>query len=215
MTAATHDPVNNRTLDVSGNNLHGTFGNGVTLTTFPTKLNNRRGYYFDGGDYINVGNVVPLDFTVTGSVGIFFKATTNPTDYSFLIGKQKWVTGREGYAIYSTITSNNIVMDLRQVAAGANNVTIAININTGPAHLAVLTWTGSNVIGYVDGYKNTGAQTINAAPQNWPFRIGADPEATAYKFTGNVYWAGAWDYALSELQLRDLEARLRRQLNDI
>jgi hypothetical protein len=215
MTAACHDPVNVRTLDVSGNGLHATFGNGATPATYPTKLSGQRGYYLDGGDYLNVGNVAQLDFTTVGTVGILFKATINPTDYVFLIGKQKWVTGREGYAIYSVTPANTLTMDLRQVAAGSNNVNVGITINTGPVHFAVLRWTGSNIVGYNDGYTISAAQTINAAPQNWPFRIGADPEATAYKFTGNVYWAGAWDYALSEIQVRDLEARLRRELNDV
>ncbi len=46
------------TLDISGkgfhrNNNHAVFGDQVTSTTFPTKLS-ERGYYFDGGDYLDL-----------------------------------------------------------------------------------------------------------------------------------------------------------------
>lgn len=53
MRAQDHDPVNKRTLDVSGNIRHATHGDGATASTYPTKLANA-GYSFDGGDYMNV-----------------------------------------------------------------------------------------------------------------------------------------------------------------
>ena len=43
-----HDAANNRTLDVSGNNNHAVFGAGGATPTKGTK----RGYNFDGGDYM-------------------------------------------------------------------------------------------------------------------------------------------------------------------
>jgi hypothetical protein len=67
----------------------------------------------------------------------------------------------------------------------------------------------------LDGYQTSVAQTVNATPAGWRFMIGASPTDNAYNFKGNVYFVGAWSYALTELQIRDLEARLRRQLNDV
>jgi hypothetical protein len=49
-----HDPTNLKTLDVSGHGYHATFGDGVTPTTYPTKLTGKRGYSFDGStDYLS------------------------------------------------------------------------------------------------------------------------------------------------------------------
>jgi hypothetical protein len=55
MRAQDHDPVNKRTLDVSGNGRHATHGDGATATTYPTKLATS-GYSFDGGDYMDVAS---------------------------------------------------------------------------------------------------------------------------------------------------------------
>jgi hypothetical protein len=65
MTAECHDATNLRTLDVSGNGNHFQFGDGSTSTTYPTKLA-RRGYSFDGGDYLQSGNI-----TLSGGCTIF------------------------------------------------------------------------------------------------------------------------------------------------
>lgn len=54
-----------RTLDVSGNGNHATFGDGVTPSTVPTKLT-KRGYSFDGGDYLDLP---PASFP--GATGTF------------------------------------------------------------------------------------------------------------------------------------------------
>jgi len=59
-----HDPTNVRTLDVSGNANHATFGDGSTATTYPTKLS-KRGYSFDGTtDYFDGLPALTGSFTV-------------------------------------------------------------------------------------------------------------------------------------------------------
>jgi len=56
-----------RTLDVSGNARHATFGDGITSTTFPTKLADTAGYDLDGGDYLIVTTTGVLN---TANVGV-------------------------------------------------------------------------------------------------------------------------------------------------
>jgi len=51
MGMSEHDPDNLRTLDISGNDRHAQFGDGVTSSTFPTKTR-RVGYDYDGDDFL-------------------------------------------------------------------------------------------------------------------------------------------------------------------
>jgi hypothetical protein len=213
MTAACHDPVNLRTLDKSGNNLHATFGDGVTPASYPTKLPTR-GYYLDGSDYLNVGTSALLDFTTVGTTVIFLNPASGPTTYRCVLAKQNWTGGANGYSMYINWPSKNTRVDIRGV--GTNLIDVASPaIDDRQAHFFSSRWTGSLLYYYLDGYQTSVAQTTNATPAGQRFLIGASPTDNAYNFRGNIYFVGAWNYALTELQLRDLEARLRRQLNDI
>jgi hypothetical protein len=214
MTAAAHDPTNVRTLDVSGNGLNGTFGDGVTGTTFPTKLNDRRGYYFDGGDYLALGDLPILDFGATGTICCLFKTRDTSAQYHNLICKQNWPGGSNGYAIHINFGSNIIRTSLYG-GATPNVVDAGIVRTLDPVHFCAGYWTGSKVYIYLDGYINSVAQTINPTSSGYSFRVGAASSSNSYSYNGNIHHVAAWNYALSELQLRDLEARLRRQLNDI
>jgi hypothetical protein len=213
MTAACHDPVNLRTLDKSGNNLHATFGDGATPGTYPTKLATR-GYYFNGSMYLNVGLAPLLDFTTTGTIVILFKPLTTPTNFRAIITKQNWITGNNGYSIYMNYpASSTIIMDIRQGILAPNVIsTSSPNIDHRQAHFISSRWDTSKLRLYLDGYQTDTPQTVNPTPAGYNFLIGG---TNTYNVNGNVYFVGAWNYALTELQLRDLEARLRRQLNDV
>jgi len=213
MTAACHDPVNLRTLDKSGNNLHATFGNGATPTTYPTKLATR-GYYLDGGDYLDVGLAPLLDFGSTGTVVAFVKPIGIPTTYRCIVAKQDWTTGRNGYSLFANFPVSTRVDIATLITVNAVSVT-SPDIDSSQAHFIASRWTGSFIHMYFDGYQGSTPQTINPTSVGWTFKIGTSPSAPNYYFKGNIYFVGAWNYALSELQLRDLEQRLRRQLNDV
>ncbi len=214
MTAACHDPGNVRTLDKSGNNLNATFGNGATPATYPTKLGSR-GYSDDGGDYLNVGDQAALNFGATGSVCVLLKAGVNATNYQFIVGKQNWTTGNNGYSMWLNITNALPRMDIR--GGGLTNVvSLTTPISNRLVHFLAMVWNGTLLTGYVDDEIVSTAQTTNPAyAVARPFTIFADSQTLAYNTTGNIYFVGAWDYALTLLQIRDLEARLRRQLNDV
>lgn len=83
--------VKPQTLDRSRNGLNATFGDGITSTTYPTKLTDSAGYDFDGGDYlkasINNGELnqsalsfvmeFTPDFAVSENVNRFLFETTD------------------------------------------------------------------------------------------------------------------------------------------
>lgn len=211
MTAACHDPSNVRTLDKSGNNLHATFGDGATPATYPTKLSTR-GYSFNGSMYLNVGTTVLLDFTTMGTLVVLFKPTLPPINYRAIITKQNWLGGANGYSIYLNYPVVSTIVDIRQVAV-ANVVNVASpNVDHSQAHFLSSRWDTSKLKLYLDGYQSEVNQTVNATPAGFNFFIGG---TSTYNFTGDIYFVGAWNYALTELQLRDLEARLKRQINDV
>lgn len=211
MTAECHDPVNVRTLDKSGNSLNAIFGDGVTPASYPTKLSTR-GYYFNGSSYLNVGTTAILDFTTVGTVVVLFKPTASATNYRAIITKQNWLGGANGYSIYLNYPVVSTIIDIRQ-AAVANVVNISSpNVDDRQAHFLSSRWNTIKLKLYFDGYQSEVNQTVNATPAGYNFFIGG---TSTYNFTGNIYFVGAWNYALTDLQLIDLEARLRRQLNDV
>lgn len=68
MNMANHDPTNTRSLDVSGNGYHMTWGTGA-VGTFPTKNTTTQGYDFDGGDFMVISSGLGItDYPVTMSI---------------------------------------------------------------------------------------------------------------------------------------------------
>ena len=70
MDALRHDPTRGRTDNVgkSGGELHGYFGAGAAT---PTKLTDRHGYYFDGGDWIRCSTGYENDSGVLSMFAVF------------------------------------------------------------------------------------------------------------------------------------------------
>jgi hypothetical protein len=113
MTMQTYDPTNKRTLDVSGNGNHMTFGDGSTTTTFPTKMPTK-GFNFDGGDYMRSGTLV-LDTTVPFTINAFVRKQLN-VNYSkplfFYANAAKNETG--------LFMSGNLTYDVYRNSLGSN-----------------------------------------------------------------------------------------------
>lgn len=96
MDLKNHDPTGEKniiaeentpnTQDVSGNNNHATFGDGSTSSTFPTKLTERKGYFFDGSNskYMKIKDMTfdssSHDFTIIGS---FRNTSHNNSNYQY------------------------------------------------------------------------------------------------------------------------------------
>lgn len=207
MTMETYDASNLRALDKSGNGLHFQFGNGATSTTYPTKLTSR-GYSFDGTtDYLKALNNQTNAIT-EGTWAIFARVS----NYDAI---RVWTEHRDAtnyrYRILHTTT------DLRFYSGdGTNYATLGLPpIGMATTVIGTVTSSGRRLYcnGVISAYNNTGTPIPSTLVTATPV-IGSDYALSSY-LPGRIYWFGHWEYALSELQMKDLEMRLRRQLNDV
>jgi hypothetical protein len=208
MTAECHDPVNNRTLDVSGNGLHFRFGDGATANTFPTKLATR-GYSFNGTtNYLealaNQTNpitegtwaIAALKTSVLGFASLYYHQDgVGNTRASFYIDGPH-TAFYCGNAVNNTYILNTVV---------PRQLKIMASIRTTDGYRRMWANDGLNV-------PNNAGNSVPSTVVTTNPRIGA---GSVGPFSGRILWYGHWEYALSEIQLRDLEARLRRQINDV
>jgi hypothetical protein len=217
MTAACHDATNLRTLDKSGNGLNFRFGNGVTSTTYPAKLSGQRGYSFDGGDYLEaLANQTNAITSGTWAVLSFIKAAASQDIYSHF-SSGPTVVRAVIMAVYGTAPP-----ELRFYCGDTANPAYIANATAFRDDTVLFVAGTVSSVGnrriYANGLYGTDSSAgtnVPGAPATFP-RIGARGDnSTFVQPPGKVFWYGHWEYALSELQLRDLEQRLRRQLNDV
>lgn len=209
MTAECHDPVNLRTLDVSGNGLHYRFGDGATVATFPTKLS-ARGYSFDGSnDYlIALANETNPITQATWAV-LYREKPVTTTEYFY----SHWdvVNGVRALLIQTTSSVQFYCGDI---------------VNSSPVNIAPSPGQVSFFAGYrtTDGFRRSYYNGFFGVPVNAGVSLPSTTVAinprlgngsSGGQSSCDILWYGHWEYALSELQLRDLEARLRRELNDV
>ena len=207
MTQAAHDAGNVRTLDVSGNGLHYRFGDGSTAGTFPTKLSGQRGYQFDGSnDYLealeNQTNAI-----TEGTWAVFFRQNSLGTYYCY--GHSDASSNR---GILLTLAS-----DVRFYSGDSDIAIISIVPLLGQACFLAGTVNalGRRVYynGLVSAYNNLGTKTPSTTVSGNP-RLGIN-YGGGNPLPGRIYWYGHWETALTEIQLRDLESRLRKEFNNV
>jgi len=221
MTAECHDATNNRTLDVSGNARHFSFGDGSTATTFPTKLQ-RRGYSFDGGDYLKCLtfqlSVLPK-FTMVllgkrngiGS-GIGAGETRATPDVSFRVVNAHlglnnnlfaaaWADGGSDSASNSDYLNAVGVEGLTYVYDGSLATTNRLAMFLNGKQLA-LTHGGTPpaTLSDINGIVNIG-RVSRTAIGVWDYT------------TGNIYYFAVFPFALTPLQIADLHLKLMKNIN--
>lgn len=215
MRSADHDPTNLRTLDVSGNDRHATFGDGSTPTTYPTKLGDRHGYEFDGADYMTVtGTGVFNAAGVTIAIEFWpeFKASDDVAEY---------LCDSTSPNRYFIIKYNNATSNILQVFLGQ---TVISNISLatyspywfkGRKNILVVSGTSGNTSAWLNGVQilanDTTAWTAKD-PAN--IVIGAAWDYGRF-FNGQINSFRVWQRALTPLQIADLTIRAGIQVNDI
>jgi len=211
MGAAQHDPTNVRTLDVSGNARHATFGDGSTPTTYPTKLA-RHGYDFDGGDYMTV-----VGTGVFNAAGVTIAIEFEP-DFEAGDGSEYFIfDSTSGVRYYVRKETSN---DLR-VVLGQSLIT-----DIAPATYSPYWSKNRRCVLVVSGVSADTSVWINGVPivQNdntaWTqtdpavLSIGARYDGAASQFNGKITRFMVWQKALTPLQVADLTLRLGRKAND-
>jgi hypothetical protein len=199
MGMSEHDPDNIRTLDVSGNDRHAQFGDGVTSSTFPTKTR-RAGYDFDGGEYLAVS---APDFLDSQELTFAFELTPNyiPSDGGLFyicdadFSERYYVRVTSG--VLQVVFSNNSIVSIAAAVyedlwKRGENISFFVSANATESNLWIA---GKHIV------KN-GA--ISFSPAQTPsFFIGA-----AYTFAGGHIGKltnfRIWDRVLTPLQALDL-----------
>ena len=222
MTAECHDATNLKTLDKSGKGYNATFGNGSTSATFPTKLQGR-GYSFDGGDYLNLGDVSALNLQDFSFAVLYKRGSTISTGQTIL-GCQLNVAA--GY--YTG-------WDCRMQIANTISFLKATDVNTRPASLTTATFTGQEylvIIGvksgtsfklYVNNQLVTDA-TFTSATMNYTNSttkstlIGAeysDSGSVTYanQLVGSEHQTMITPTILTPIQVYDLTLKMMKKIN--
>ena len=224
MTAATHDPTNVRTLDVSGNGHNATFGDGSTSTTYPTKLA-KRGFSFDGGDYFEIANAADLNFG-DGSTDSPFSvsALVNLTDCSSSYFVSKVLVAGNGQYIFGINPTDTLYSACFDENAGAGYIGRTAGSFTQYENQwthVVLTYDGSSTSAghkiyvnalQVDSGDNAGGSYTAMHTDSNDVAIGR--YSTAY-LKGDMKEFQMFDFVLSPTQIADLHIQLMQSINNI
>ena len=195
-------------------------GDGTTATTFPALLT-PRGFSFDGGDYLNLGDNDVFSFTngvndLPFSVAAQFRLSSIATNPPIAA---KYQTSNIGeWKVYVQSTGRLIFILVDESVPIYFQIYTAINlIKVGIDYTVVATYTGSGGANGLSLYLNGVKQSVTLDPQtyvrmrntNQPVYVGRD---TIGAYTaGNIILPEIYDVELSECEVRAITARLQRQ----
>jgi len=194
MTDATHDPSNNRTLDVSGNGNHCIFANGYTSSKFPTKLGDSRGYSLDGNDYFTTPSCNPFSYGAGEAFSVFMALKWNSGSVIELFGHG---SGGNVNAECYYLASNNTI----RIRGGspAPEAYLSNALSSGDVTSFSYSINDTDCQMNKDGVASGGTQNITAPDKTAQIEyIGALP--TNYFLVGNIYAFGVFPYVLNASQ---------------
>ncbi len=191
---------------------------GATATQFPSIVK-PRGFSFDGGDQINLGDNDQFSFT-TGSVDLPFTLAalvrlTNLADYMHIFAKGTTVSTGE-YLFYINVTAGTLTMMLTDNTTGGYIYRYtAFNVKPGSDYVFVGTYSGSGLVTglaiYADGVRvdlaSAGAGYTRMRNTALPLTIGS---TATYHLNGNVVLPQIFDFELSPMQVKSLTSCLLR-----
>lgn len=211
MRAENHDPDNVQTLDISGgkfnrNNNHATFGDGSTPTTYPTKLQ-KRGYSFDGGDWLDCGNDASIMPTETITVAAVVKADYL-TSLRFIAGTSPIGGGASsGFMLFHNANLWRFSIN----HWSSNSAYSAWNDSETGKYVTVIgTYDKTTIEIYINGVKGT--SDAYSTSINYP--VGSSVSFGRMGAESLYYWDGDIDsgmivpFALSSIQVKDLHLQM-------
>jgi len=198
MLSGQHDPDNVRTLDMSGIRKPAVFGDGVTPSTYPTKLQ-KRGYSFDGtADVLNGESALDItgltgitmcvffaDNGLVGTDGLFSILHSASDDLRiYTVNKDLYIATDDGTA-YS--------LNLGEVAGGLNFVALTYSDTNGLKGYLNNNLTGSNP-----------AATFDFSTAVGTYQIGKTASTALSKV--DILKASVYKTELSALEIADIYA---------
>jgi len=207
MTMETHDPANVRTLDVSGNGNHFTFGDGVTADRFPRKLATR-GYAvnLDGGITEYFGRNMFFDPNADFTMCYHIDSRNTSTFYFWC---HRDGAGDGTYHVFVSGASSRMVY---QGITDTENGQQPINKTFGFV-ADVSANLGQFVDGVLTGESDISGQTIDVTDPS--FFIGRRNGDLATVYEGYVYQFQVWDRVLTPMQVADWHIRAMKQVNHV
>jgi hypothetical protein len=196
------DNVGVKTLDVSGNENHAVFGAGAAT---PTKLA-KRGYYFDGGDYMTSPSPEGGDFDISGggTICCLIKPgdlSSNQyiinTAYSSLNRYGLFLSGgslRFRFGVWNTVSSDYLL-------SGGHYSICAIFDGVNTSYM------------YINGIQQSGSTGLSLVPTSGGVVIGARADLAINFFKGSIYHMLVADDILTPLQVADLHNEMMRSIN--
>jgi hypothetical protein len=156
MDLAHHDPVNNRTLDISGNGNHARFGDGVTPAQYPVKNTNSRGYSFDGvAQYLYIAASTVLNKTDNLHYSFWMRDNQylNPATFDMVL--VKW-PGSYNPTAWGFFLQNGAADSFAAKFNGADGTSTAVAVNgqlldDRQRHMVTVTFSSGTYTVYVDG----------------------------------------------------------------
>lgn len=214
-----HDITNKRTLDISGNNHHATFGDGSNPATFPEKLD-KKGYKWNGtSTYLNVDKSVMSDIYTNQemTIAVTFRDDLLNQSYGSIfmcrgIGKKHQIIPKYGASgsyggLHSSLRINDTRTDFN-VGGGSANHILFNQIN-----VLVFTFDGTTSNFYLNGrlVQSTTTQAGTLTDVDADLEIGS--EGTSYYYKGDILRYKMYSKALNHTQVMDLSYKMLRGLN--
>lgn len=208
LLSANHDASYSRTLDVSGNGFHGSFGGNPTKDT-------TRGYTTDGNDYIQspTGIISAAPKTITQVTA--FRLADTASNYS--PGGYETDGGSFGAAWLYNSSNNKI-----QYFVGSGTSTAAANItapSAGDICVCVGIHDGTNTKINFNGRWGTNASSPVAPGGDSNSRMTifsrADGSTSAMSNGSKVFYNGFWKFAFGKIQTQDIISKILRSINQV
>lgn len=202
-----HDPTNVRALDVSGKGNHATFGDGSTVTTFPTKLV-KQGYDFDGTDTLRSGAFPSL----SGSLAAVFDADFD-RDNDAIMGSVDGSSNR----CYLFIGPGG---ELSAGIGDQSQTTIkdpdSRDIRKG-IHTAIVTWNTVTVRLYLDGEEVYSGAQVGSVNVDTGIFVGAlnNNGTQGSLLFGGIFSAQMYTIPLTPLQIVDYHINAIKSINQV
>ena len=209
MRTAEHDAAGKRTLDIGPGAHHATLGDGSTAATYPTRMS-KRGYTFDGGDYLDLGagNILGGPFTIC-----FLVYTNNRDATKALFSKESasngfrlWQTsggsGSWAFSVYDSGGTIRTASGGRQTVPG--KIVSVVGVRATAAHYI-----------YIDGSLDSQYLGATATVTNTEKMIIGAKSDLSIKFDGGVFNVELFNSALTDTQIADWHIRAMREINQV